>query len=174
MFHMVNNLLGDDFQPQRVMLDFERAAISAVTEVYPEAIVTGCFFHLSQSVIRHVSSLGLKRRFEANIDGFQMLVRSLPALAFVPADEVQDVFATLSRDFPDEAEVNQLLAYFEATYIRGPANRDPMFPIQLWNHFNDAVICAAKTTNCCEGFHNSLRSNCSSPKILLFGRCLQS
>ena len=33
-----------------------------------------------------------------------------------------------------------------------------MFPLELWNHFQDAINKALKTTNCTEGWHNSLRA----------------
>ena len=56
---------------------------------------------------------------------------------------------------PQEPEVEVVVAYFEPTYIRGiqigGCQRDPCFPIKLWNHFEDAEECAPKTTNCCEG-----------------------
>ncbi len=33
-----------------------------------------------------------------------------------------------------------------------------MFPIALWNHYQDVLDKAPKTTNCAEGWHNSLRA----------------
>ena len=33
-----------------------------------------------------------------------------------------------------------------------------MFDIHLWNHHQDALNEAPKTTNCCEGWHNALKS----------------
>ncbi len=33
-----------------------------------------------------------------------------------------------------------------------------MFPIELWNHYTNAINQAPKTTNCTEGFHNALKS----------------
>ncbi len=32
------------------------------------------------------------------------------------------------------------------------------FPVAMWNHFQDAINMASKTTNCTEGWHNSLRA----------------
>ena len=36
------------------MSDFEAGFINAVKEVFPQAETVGCFFHLSQSLMRHV------------------------------------------------------------------------------------------------------------------------
>jgi len=42
------------FKPKTVMSDFEAGFINAVQETFPEAVCKGCFFHLSQSIMRHV------------------------------------------------------------------------------------------------------------------------
>ncbi|KAK8372811.1 hypothetical protein O3P69_017374 [Scylla paramamosain] len=73
-----------------------------------------------------------------------------------------NIFEELVLTLPQEPEVEEVVAYFESNYIRGMQiggrRRDPRFPIKLWNHFEDAEECAPKTTNCCEGFHNALKS----------------
>ena len=159
--------------PSKILLDFELAAINSFQSEFPQAQVSGCFFHLNQAVIRKVNELGLKRRYETDNE-FAMLVKSLPALAFVPVDEVGEIFEELGASFPDEAECNALIAYFESTYIHGPRVggrvRNPRFEPRLWNHYEDAQVCAPKTTNCCEGFHNSLKSlfMCSHPTMWSF------
>ncbi|XP_050706630.1 uncharacterized protein LOC126992005 [Eriocheir sinensis] len=166
-------MLHPGLNPSTILLDFELAAINAFKNEFPLARVSGCFFHLNQSVIRKVNELGLKVRYETDRD-FAMTVKSLPALAFVPIDEVPEVFEELGAAFPDEAECNDLIAYFESTYVRGPRvggrARNPRFEPQLWNHYEDAQICAPKTTNCTEGFHNSLKSlfMCSHPTMWSF------
>ena len=105
--------------PEKILLDFEMAAINAFKNEYPTSTVSCCLFHLSQSVIRKVTELGLKVRYETEGD-FQMLAKSLSALAFVPSDELSQVFEQLAAAFPDEPVCNDLLTYFESTYIRGP------------------------------------------------------
>lgn len=162
--------LVPDFMPERILLDFEMAAINAFKNEFPTSVVSCCFFHLSQSVIRRVTELGLKVRYETD-GNFQMLVKSLSSLAFVPNDDLYEVFEQLAATFPDEPVCNDLLTYFESTYIRGPRirrqYRNPRFLPELWNHYEDAIACAPKTTNCVEGFHNSIKSMflCAHPTV---------
>ena len=138
--------------PLKVLTDFELAAINAFREEFPEAELSGCYFHLSQSIVRKVGELGLKNQFE-NDQNLNVLVKSLAALSFVPIEDVNEVFARLAEQFPQNEACEDLLAYFEANY----RIRNPRFPPTFWNHFTDALGSAPKTTNCCEGFHNALQ-----------------
>ena len=62
-----------NFSPDRILLDFEIAAMNAFREEKPEEQISGCFFHSEK----------------------QMLIKFLPALAFVPVNEVPVVFSML-------------------------------------------------------------------------------
>ena len=97
----------------------------------------------------------------------KLLLKSLAALSFLPADDVKVVFGTLAQSFPDKESYNAVLIYFHCTYIEGAAGRTPMFPVKIWNHFYSAIEEFPKTTNCCEGFHNALNSmfHCSHPSV---------
>ena len=44
--------LVSTWQPQRIMMDFEKASMNAVSRRFPRVELSGCFFHLSQSVQR--------------------------------------------------------------------------------------------------------------------------
>ena len=126
----------------------------------------GCYFHLCQSLVRKIQGVGLKSEFECNTE-CKLLLKSLAALSFVPADDVKVVFGTLAQSFPDKESYNAVLSYFHCTYIEGAAGRTPMFPVKIWNHFDSAIEESPKTTNCCEGFHNELNSvfYCSHPSV---------
>ncbi|XP_076799793.1 uncharacterized protein LOC143444882 [Clavelina lepadiformis] len=160
-------------QPDKILLDFEIAAINAFRSEYPSATVSGCYFHLAQSVLRKVNELGLKTRYETD-SIFQMLVKSLSALSFVAVADLESIFEQLANTFPDEVACNDLLVYFESNYIRGSRTgrhqRQARFPPSLWNHYDDAILCEPKTINCTEGFHNALKSLflCSHPNIWSF------
>jgi hypothetical protein len=49
----------------------------------------GCFFHFSQAIYRHVQSAGFQASYAANPE-FALMLRHLPALAFVPIQNVED------------------------------------------------------------------------------------
>ena len=43
-----------DLEPRIITTDFEKGAINAFQEVVPHVTVSGCHFHISQSVLRKV------------------------------------------------------------------------------------------------------------------------
>jgi hypothetical protein len=69
--------------------DFEKAAVNVFTEEFPNSRLQGCFFHFSQAIYRHVQSAELQASYAANPE-FALMLRHLPALAFVPIQNVQD------------------------------------------------------------------------------------
>jgi len=169
MLIITKDLLFEDFgiilNPKSFMVDFEVAMRKAIEKVFPEATVKGCFFHLTQSLTRKVASLGLKSRYSEDIDT-RLLIRSLSALAFVPEEDVQELFAVLALTFPDEEVFKELLRYFERNYV-GHLMDAPRFSIRSWNHFDSVEAGNPRTSNCCEAYHSSLNSvfHASHPSI---------
>jgi hypothetical protein len=162
--------------PQRILLDFESAAMNAFTAAYPEAEIAGCYFHLCQSILRKVHTVGLKGDYDDNheIRGF---IRCLTALSHVPVDDVIPTFEQLIDTMPADERVNEVATYFEHTYVRG--RRRPgrgenygaaIFPVPLWNQFEAAGEGIARTTNSVEGWHHSLQSlfMCQHPTLWTF------
>ena len=52
--------LAPNCRPEKILLDFEQAALQSFQKTFPEAHLSGCFFHLSQSYMRKINELGLK------------------------------------------------------------------------------------------------------------------
>lgn len=168
--------LAPTASPSRILTDFESAAMNGFRDAYPEAAVSGCYFHLTQSVNRKVNECGLKSDYEADheIRGF---VRCLSALSHVPVADVMGAFETLVESMPANDKVNEVVTYFERTYIRG--RRRPgrgehyaaaIFPPPLWNQYESAGEGIARTTNSVEGWHHSLQSlfMCHHPTVWTF------
>ena len=81
-------------QPASLVADFERAVIAAVETEFPGIEVSGCHFHLAQNVWRKVQSEGLAQDYK-NDNEFAKFIRMLPALAFMPAQDVAHIFEDL-------------------------------------------------------------------------------
>lgn len=47
-----------EWQPQVIIVDFERAAIAAIRTIFPYTTIRGCWFHSSQAVWRKVANIG--------------------------------------------------------------------------------------------------------------------
>lgn len=81
-------------EPISIMMDYEAAAMNSVGANFQHADVQGCLFHLSQCVYRHVQAAGLQTLYQSDAD-ISLQARMLPALAFLPADDVETGFEAL-------------------------------------------------------------------------------
>jgi len=83
--------LVSNLTPQRIMVDFEMAFISAYKDEFPTTEIKGCFFHFKQCLWRKIQSCGLKKMYDDDVE-FSMQIRSLSALAFIPIINVIRTF----------------------------------------------------------------------------------
>jgi len=96
-------------------------------------------------------------------------------LAHVPVEDVLDAFEELATDMPQHQGIDELLTYFEHTYIRGRRlpgrghnNKSALFLPASWNKREYATEGIARTTNnIWEGWHNSLLL-CNHPSMWTF------
>ena len=162
--------------PDVILIDFESAAMSAFRQGFPQAQVKGCYFHLTQSIMRKAQDVGLKATYETDIE-IQGFIRCLSAISHVPTADVQDTFDTLVEQMPDVEHMDELVTYFEHTYVRGRRQRGrgenygpPLFSHDVWNQHDAAGAGIARTTNTCEGWHHGVQSlmQCSHPTMWRF------
>jgi len=73
------------------MMDYEKAAMNAAKCEFPNVVINGCLFHISQCRWRHVQGIGLSKQYKEDSE-FDLHVRMLPALAFVPQEDVIELF----------------------------------------------------------------------------------
>ncbi|KAM7307232.1 uncharacterized protein ISCGN_010868 [Ixodes scapularis] len=149
-----------------IYTDFELAAMNSFQNQFPGVLLQACFFHLAQSVYRKVQeNHDLRQRYDTDKD-FSVLMRMLPALAFIPLGDLDAAFDSLMEIFPDEAM--PLAQYFEDTYLgrrRGLRRISPMFAPSLWN-VNDAVHQhLPRTNNSAEAWHRGFQVSFSNVKV---------
>lgn len=155
LFRAVRQLIPNA-HPTSFLVDFEISATNAIRMVfeYDELTVSGCFFHLNENVRKHMQQIGLQRRYQ-NDPEFALLLRHIPALAFVPIQHLIEAFETLEEVIPDE--MLPLLDYFERTYIGRrlrARRRDPPYSHDFWNVHVRVSNGDARTNNKVEGHHN--------------------
>ena len=119
-----------------IMMDFEKAAVNAFSTTFPAAQITGCYFHLCQSVLRKINEVGLKKAHTTPPE-LALASKMAPATAFLPVEHVEDGFNIVMEEVGDmllrlksddevSEKVEQFVCYFQKTYIRG-TSRAPLF-----------------------------------------------
>jgi hypothetical protein len=84
--------------PERIVTDFELAAANTLKEIFPQAHISGCLFHLKQALRRNIREKGLQQMLDHNVK-FQYFVDLLYGLAFVPETEVSEMYETVVQDY---------------------------------------------------------------------------
>ncbi|XP_069982940.1 uncharacterized protein [Penaeus vannamei] len=149
---------GLSCNPVTIMTDFEKAAMNAFQRNFPSAEVAGCYFHLGQSVWRHIQNLGLAARYREDA-AFAIRVRRFLALAFVPLADVHHYTRILLADeISKDDGLLDLAKYFQETYvgqlIHGDMEIPGKFPYQTWNMYQRVKDDLPRTNNALEGWHN--------------------
>ena len=155
--------LRPNLNPETSLMDYEIASHAAFHTEFPNTQVKGCYFHLCQSVYRHIQSAGLQMQYINDRD-FALSMKMIPAIVFVPPEDVPDAFEQMENVLPPEAA--PILNYFEDTYIgrqlRNGQRRAPLFPVRVWNMTDRVEDDLARTNNSVEGWHRSFMSNVSA------------
>lgn len=78
------------WNPQNVMIDFEKAIHRALEEVLPQSHVIGCRFHLTQSWWRKIQNLGLVCEYKNRDSEIGKWLKLTFGMIFLQPDEVGD------------------------------------------------------------------------------------
>ena len=154
-----------DLEATNVSTDFEKASINAFRQVFPNVVVSGCHFHLGQSVLRKVNELGLKKTYCSDQE-FALHCRMLYSMAYLPVDKVPEGLEIIRTSMP--AVGKPLVEYFDKCYVRGAVlrtttdnvvkHRPPMFPAQTWNIAERFEQGMPTTSNHVEAWHHRVQT----------------
>ena len=86
--------------PDKVLIDFELAAMKVFEKALPNATLPRCFFHLSQDFIRTIGELGLKNLYHSN-PNLSLAWKLIPALAFEKLENVKSSFKLVVEDIQE-------------------------------------------------------------------------
>ena len=157
--------------PKTINSDFEVSFINACLKVFPSVLIYLCFFHFKQSMWRIIQELGLATIYmhDAKI---RKLLKLPQVLAYIPSDDVIEVFDKLKADLSNQTEderVHAFYDYFEKNYVgtlqekttgRGKNKKtiitraNPRYAIKMWSVFTRINDCLSRTNNFTEAWHN--------------------
>ncbi len=98
------HIIHPNLHPNTVLIDFELAIKNALETVFPGVDVSGCYFHFTRNIWKKIQQNGLQERYQQE-PGFVTEVRMIAALAFVPGNDVDQVFVLLSNNLDPDLDV---------------------------------------------------------------------
>ena len=155
--------------PQSFLIDYEKAVIKPFKHVFGDDVdISGCYFHLSQNIMKHLKSKPDYLAIIQNIILYKF-VEYLKFLAFVPKDKVVAAFDRLSLElskleFKESKTLKEIYDYFESNYIgkqqiNGNLRKVPLFEINMWNCYERFTRNMPRTTNNVESWHKQFAVN---------------
>lgn len=140
--------------PERIISDFEIAIVSAAKSFLPSTVFKGCLFHFGQILWRKVQKEGLSNKY-GNDEIFNMQIRMLKSLAFVPPEEVNEYYSELYDSIHDKDWI-KIANYFKKNYISNQ-NSGSRYDPNFWCIGDARSELFPRTQNTIEGWHNRLR-----------------
>nr|CAD7399791.1 unnamed protein product [Timema cristinae] len=133
--------------PRTFMTDFEMLMINAVKDEYPLTNHRGCLLHCCQCISRKIQTNGLKLRYE-NGAYFSLKLLMLPALAFVPTEEVVGTFDSLYNSNVLLQEVDVWIALPKTNNNIEGSNNIPLEDIAVFGNLSQQSRWSSLSMRC--------------------------
>ena len=137
-----------------------------------------CLNYVTKNIcccVLQIQQLGLAPTYRED-DEVRHFCGMLDGLAFLPLHEVHDGMQYLKDNIPDVPGLDDLVAYFDATYVRGVTRAlrrpsfggrrmvtrfrrvAPLYQPAVWNVHDATLADQERTNNVCEGWNHAFAS----------------
>lgn len=156
--------------PASISMDFEIAPANEFKTYFPEAEISGCFFHWRKALLDQIGKKGCKSFFNRNVE-FQALVTKCVAVSLVPVAKVPEYFSLVEEDFDNieddlEEGACDWFNYFSRTFVgrkqrvthkivKSGSRKSPIFAHSVWNKYTQFLEGRPTTTNKAEAFNGA-------------------
>ena len=142
------------FNPKYITSDFNKACISAINRIFPDAIFIPCYFHYVQNCMKHLPENKSKKDNIKNkaID----LMANIKILCFIKFEYIFEFFEKIKENY--QKLFPNFIKYFEKNYLRSDQYGHLTFN---YNHLQkDDISEGIKfyTNNICESFNKTLNT----------------
>lgn len=135
---------GQNFQPNNLIIEFERNAIDACKAVFPKSIIKCCRFNLTRKIYWKIFEFDLVSSYRYDKVVSNWLINFF-GLAFVEPNEVDFVFQTMIQTKPtDDKRLNRFINYVSDNFA-GP---NAKFPSYLWAEEPGSFV--PRASNCAQ------------------------
>lgn len=142
-YHTLFDIIKTSFpnwNPSKILLDYEKAAMNALRKVFPDTTLKGCFYHFCRSLFKKSKELGIKSRVQ------RRHVARCAGLARLPLKYITAGYNYIMKKTPKNKEIAKFNDYFNRFWIK-----DVQF-IKTWCCQGEEI----RNTNHLEGWHSRI------------------
>lgn len=140
-------------QIKKFKSDYELAIINAVSTVFPQAQITGCYHHFNDAIWKFSKKIKLNATREG-----RNVTRMSAMIPLVPANLIPEAWRQIIESGDNSPEMRRFRKYFESTW----------YP----RHSPELLSCAGqrnRTTNALEGWHRRINARITkNPNLYYF------
>ena len=158
-----------DYSPEKIIMDFEIAAINSFLKHNLSSRITGCHFHWKQNMRKNMRKRTI---FEEN-EAMEKVLKMIYTLPFIPPGFVVQSFTDYIEKFlvdnklDNHAELKVFMNYLVKYYIGKPwagkarkrGRHAPVFAINHWNIFHEYMGELPATNNSLEQLNGEFNKN---------------
>ena len=139
--------LGLSLSIDTITIDFEQAMIKAIRKLLPSVVIRGCRFHLGQSWLRKIQSLGLLNIYKDRENNQGRWLKNIFGFPAVDSNLVRNLFFEYTNSVDCDEQIQTFINYLDENYLKD----DSHFPPNMWASLltQDFV----STNNGAEAFH---------------------
>jgi hypothetical protein len=105
-----------ELSSEKIITDFEIAAINGSKRAFPNCFTKCCYFHLTQSIWRQIQKAGLSKMYEESTE-FAHKMRHPTDWAYLNPSEIPTVFAVLKEHNVFAKEASKVVDWISEFYV---------------------------------------------------------